>query len=757
MACEASLNQQSSFAQFLSCWCAKNADMSREERRKRTYYWSWHAENWFDTLMYLSPEPTPANILLASRPWWTWDPTPQSPQDAGVTQSEWEDWLDPSGSSWLKYAELCTQVDDASSQSRILTQALAAITGTPVSDRIVTQQEMVETEIQCPFCRETFHHPAVMVALQRDFTEFARAASLPLSRELSFGPDPLSATVYRYQLARGAEVNADPATVQQCIEQQDEDAYAQHVQIDAAAPLTAHFIRTIAASANVDARHAEADVLSFLRHPYSSESKGLLVRGLPCGHLYHEREAMTFASSYRGRADTPIVYAPLAGREQSYAPFQCVTCRRVVDQLQDPESQQIRSLREPVYELKEISRQDAEWGPYRLRRGALVWYYPAGSAPGSPYSGQLGILRDFVPVGDQCDYGGCFIIDALLPQQQPSVQVPVGTVFDLSFFEQDRLPTREQVSHAFSRNLSLYITPPFVRTPYFATENVGLADITHPESIMFSDEERKTYQRKLDSIRTVVADASFRRRFAELWARHLTATESPLATTMRTTGVMGADALLDKMLLAMGYYASDHRPSLTVRPRIAVNTFVQALQAWGSSEQNPQAMQLRVSPEALVVWTNYAANGYDIAPEWSNIILPLAIQSFGNRVRKQLQPLRADQSKYVLNGPQAAEKADKAEQASAPKKRRVSKKPAAAPAPASYLADNVTYLMQTIEPIVGSRAADQYIRAFSAMDVYITATLGGGLTLSNTNLRTVAPQVRNAIVDRLAATLIEFD
>jgi len=563
--CEKNLTSQSLFRDFIGCWCQKYRGV---DQRQRAYYWSWQSHNWYQTLQYLAK--SHSNTLISDTTWWTLDPTPKSADEVGVDEMTYHDYLDPSSHPWDRYPDVCQQ----------FASGLEHSSGTPTETKI--------TQYSCAICTDEIGTPIVFNEMKQLYNDFD-------------GPNPHteeSARQFQLSFVSGDALN--------------------------------RFVDRLVNQYNLDASQIRHDAELLLANINTMLKEKVIIAECPGNHPYHKeciREWYTIQKNmYQEQLQGIGLFAPLQGsnkvhQELQFGPFSCPLCRTMVSSVQVPPGEISTTLTGTFnYNLSPWKEGDQEIGPYRLRLGALVWYYPL-RLQGSQFAGQLAIINDYVPASNSamCNYGGCFNITPVFPEYQDTLTIPTSCVFDISFFELDVLPTRQQVTDIFSQPLSLQLSNPSV-PPYCITEDLGLFDLQQAG--------QKDVVNMIRNISQSLQNPNLISHLTDLLTKHRLTTESSLSLTLgggeeRFT----ATQLLEKMLMAMGYYQSAKPLHNYFTPIMTLQQYVSILR--NMLEELPETQNVSIPLAVLYRAIYYARAGYNILPlEQMQLLHPGLIQFF---------------------------------------------------------------------------------------------------------------------------------
>lgn len=178
-----------------------------------------------------------------------------------------------------------------------------------------------------------------------------------------------------------------------------------------------------------------------------------------CGHSVHLQCAsrlcmQSYEVSQSTHADVVkrMLFAPLP-RVVRYVTgnFTCPVCRADVEfRYSDSNNQSPTHYYHEQWEeetQEKVKNQDL--GPYRLRKGAVVWVYDKLHQPGHPEAGTIGKLVGFAAPTTVADKS---LMDVqLFTDTVTVIQVPVFCVFDIAFLLCTGIPSRSQVMNIWMK------------------------------------------------------------------------------------------------------------------------------------------------------------------------------------------------------------------------------------------------------------------------------------------------------------------
>ena len=618
MTCEQELIETSLFEQFIRCWCARTTEMDQETRNQWAFYWSWHSNNWAETLEYLDPASKTWKQILDSDTWWLWDPTPVSREEAGVDKQIWEAKLDPATAPWKRFEPVCDTFPKTEPNLLDFLQQLTGVLPPPGPGLEKTEAQLEDEKASCVICTQDVGDEKLYNVLRADFLDFLAAQKVLLSSPTF--PD----AVIQFQKSKGGRV-----------EQRGAGDGIKTATFDAAQPQTALYIRELVDRTGLNPNIVKHFALLFLSNPEQlSLSRGPVVRTV-CQHGFHDACIYDWYLSQRGVTEFPTLQnvrvaesaLPLKGVRPKLGAFSCPMCRKQVTSVSVP------GLADGGVALGQ--------GEYNLQKGALVWVYD-GRRPGGEFAGYLAVLEDFkADSPDQsCSFGGCFVVRPLLPRGDGlSRDVPVPTVFDLSFLEFDILPTRNQVSEAFTPTLEQNLN--FFRNhPFFTTEDIGYPDLLQHSRVRDPD-VKAALQKQFDDLSSSFSDRRFtEEEFPALLEQHRRNTQSPLVN-LRLGGDcvrLTATEMLEKIALYTGYYTSDPPVNIVLTKQLDTQPFIVAL--LDLVKRQPGLWSLRIHPVMIRLFIAYASGGHDILPSHSAVLLP-ALRSRYKSLPERIVPLPA--------------------------------------------------------------------------------------------------------------------
>jgi len=580
--CE-TLNPQSPFDVFLECWCRKTGKLEASEKRKRAYYWSWNSHNWYPTLCFLAfrnGASVPVDLGPESKTaWYAWDPTPISFPETGVSRQEFDRFLNPDQEPWDQYPNVCQSQKQELDWGPFL--ALFRSKGT-----------------QCVICQEAISIPEMHNALYKEFQSWSQIRGL----------------------------NPETWETKKQFLDSERSRVPGHLQ-----PLFPWVSRD-------DLEKAIAEFFQQGKGTHGVTMSPILVpKCAPnATHPMHESCLCSWyqvKGSYLEQLMGQTHFVPLRqgnakNKHQGLQPSNalgvcsCPACRVPIHQVAYPELERPNLTYLPVsgsgndYNL-EPSPPNAESniGPYRLVKGALVYYYPMNSFPGSPFAGIIGRLNRVVPDSElpemekwKGQFGNCLAIEPLFPKLKASLDLlPVAGVFDFAFFQLDLLPSRDDLQSLFSRTIREQLVS-YTHVPEWFTENVGILDLAH------SQLSPAPAQKNKDRIAAMESQMGpFWLSQIQKWvADHQKYTTSPLIPDTRAPI---DSAFVRRLLLCMGYYQSFPNPRRLHLPSQAVLSVLDVASL--VRQQEAALSNVKVTILHLYVWTVYAFAGWDVLPEAS--------------------------------------------------------------------------------------------------------------------------------------------
>jgi len=793
MSCESTLGEQSTFSEFIKCWC-QHRQAPPSEKQQWAYYWAWQSHNWFETLVFLSGAPR-ATVLTTVK-WWDLDPTPSSAEEVSVSPEVWEEKLNPANKPWERYENICTQFSDGEAAPHDeLLDILGEMLGGVVAPA-PPQREIEESKFSCSICVQDIGDAQVYNYMRRDLLEsLAEQGVHPVIQPPQFideakqsswiSSSEVQSAITTYQVERGGTPG------------KDEDGNPT-MTFDPTNIHTAEFIRQVAHAVGKSFEWVKHDVLLFLSNPSHFQiERGPIVHGA-CEHGYHDdcifRWYQMQRSEFKQQQERAGIY-PFAklrrvNQEQrerrlqprvnpALGPFACPVCRGSVKSVYvSPQEPAVRLAADYNTELSQPT--DAEWGPYRLLPNSLVWVYPTGHHLGGPFAGYLGILRGFRNNSSElkCSFGGCATVELLVPRLPPK-DFPISAVFDASFLELDMLPTRQQLGEEFIHTLGIY----------FLTDPLGYGDLALNWNAA-SPDERAALRELFQGLQSAFTDRSLRAELQTLLDNHRRHTESALARSVGADVRLNVDEFIRLVARHSGYYI--HEPPIVMEPRhFPGSSFVDNLQQL--TEDNPALQNMRVHPIGIRLFMIFASAGYDIMPDQSAVLLPI-LRTRYPALPSALQPLPDRPIELLpLSEPAAKKKESKGKRKESPspakkpkkhkkehkepkeeqkekkprkprkpkepkekvKKPRKPRKPkeeaAASSAPPSALSQNAAELLRRTTFL--NRPTQDYVTALLALEG-VFETMGFGMR--NHLLTLQSPEIQDTIVNRLVTYLLSF-
>jgi hypothetical protein len=553
------LTPQSSFRDFMNEWCRQVTFLPPDEKQKRAYYWEHQQKNWFPALQWLTKRPNPFETNA-----WLWvDPTPSSQEEASVDDWVWKELLDPTHSPWKKFSSVCPVVNQD--------PFFQLVEPEPALEVADDEKNVAPDDFTCVICSGEVKYSWLYNCMMNDFTRSG-----------------LSRAEYQQKNYNVAQYTLDMTRL-------------AHVPV------------------NDD---SSSDCRSFLET--KEEHKGPIIR-CTCDHLIHGQCALQWGNSSpppESKSMISFVKLPTLpgpcvefGLPRMLMPFKCPQCRATVSTF----SVQVSSIPvNPTFPLIPaeyqtsilIDPETGEWGPYRLRRGALVWIFNLERYLGGEYGGGLGILKGYSSDSRNgiCGGGGCFEILFLTPYPGDKLWIPVACVFDFSFFMRSSLPTRRQVDFALSRiegnreAIQLY-------RPFLVQEPLQFWSVVrHPENPLWQGGGvLAPFQKVYQQLDVFFKNPRLRDHLQALISAHVSDTQSILVQSLPGAREFDLDDTILRLSRCTGYC----QPSVDLMP------IYNSIPNTGTLLQQlfPLRAEWNINLVMMVVFVVYVMGGYDIMPE----------------------------------------------------------------------------------------------------------------------------------------------